>query len=277
MLLNTQVTGREATLPAPRGTDYAASLRMRFEKFSLTAEIGPVKIEEKQILPQEIRRAFNEGIKLCEGVAYVNRTGQVTRTEADVRRLDPANGQVYKQVIIDPVMDSLMAASVQLPNKQVQPGETWGQKKTVRFAIQFVQDPRVTGPGGKKDRDDDDMRATQRPNQPKGARQARGVREYRYQEEITYKYIGTRTRQGVREAVLEVTGTISPAPGVSEGSGASGRVKGYACLDLDTGTVIECEVDREFEVDSSVEGIKKRLSGVNTYKVTRGTPTAGSA
>ena len=276
-LFITQVSGREASLAPPKGTDYAAQLRMRFEKVSLTAERGPIKYKEQQVLPKEIRKAFAEGIKLCEGFAFQAKTGEVVRTQADVRRVPGGelNQRVYKEVIIDPVMDSLLEASVPLPNKQVQPGDTWKQVKSARLAVQFLADPRVAGEK-KKDDDDDDDKSAQRPGQPKGGKQIKGLREYKYQEETTYKYVGVRTRQGVKEAVLEVSGEIKPAPGASEAGGATGKLKGFACLDLDTGTVIESEVDREFEIDSSIDGTKRRLSAINTYRITRSTPSAGT-
>ncbi len=274
-LLITQVTGREATLAAPKGTDYAAQLRMRFEKVSLTAEKGPIKYKEQQVLPKEIRKAFAEGIKLCEGYAFLGKAGDVLKTQADVRRVPGGdlNQRVYKEFIIDPVMDSLLEASVGLPNKRVQPGDTWKQVKSSRLAVQFLADPRVAP--NKKD-DDDDDKMSQRPGQPKARKQIKGLREYKYQEETTYKYVGVRTRQGVKEAVVEVSGEIKPAAGASESGGATGKVKGYACLDLDTGTVIESEVDREFEIDSSIDGTKRRLSAINNYRITRSTPSAGT-
>jgi len=50
-------------------------------------------------------------------------------------------------------------------------------------------------------------------------------------------------------------------------------VKGYAYIDINTGVVIESEIESEFELDTSEKGFKKKYSAIQKYKVVRGGQT----
>ena len=65
------------------------------------------------------------------------------------------------------------------------------------------------------------------------------------------------------------TGKIKPMPGAAENS-ASGTVKGMVLIEEETGVIVDSDIKRNFEVDSSERGVKKRLSGVDEFKITRG-------
>ena len=155
-----------------------------------------------------------------------------------------------------------MAASIPLPNTKAEPNSsgratspTGCRRPSADGSELFGPEPK--GPGGRR--------------QPPKAR----TREYRYQQNMTYTYLGSRMRAGEKEAVVKIEGKIEPAPGTSAESGASGQIKGYAYIDLDTGTVLEAEIEKEMEIDTSSGGVKKRISGINKYKLTRGSAVTG--
>ena len=77
-----------------------------------------------------------------------------------------------------------------------------------------------------------------------------------------------RERNGRKEAVVQVEGKSIQAPGSKQT--VSGSVKGLAWVEIDTGVVVEATISKEFEFDTSSEGVKKHISGENEYKITRG-------
>ena len=54
------------------------------------------------------------------------------------------------------------------------------------------------------------------------------------------------------------------ATGAAAGS-ASGTVKGMVLVEEDTGMIVESDIKRQFEIDSSEKGVKKRLSGIDKF------------
>jgi len=151
---------------------------------------------------------------------------------------------------------------VTLPNDRVEPMHTWKATHLYQMSLAFAEpvqvSPEGTPPKG--------------PRTPKGANPPKGprVRTYKFNENFTYTYLGTRVRAGTKEGVVRIEGTITTAPGAKAEEGATGMFKGYVYVDLDTGMVVEAEVSKEFELDVSGDGQRKRLSGINTYKLSRG-------
>ena len=172
-------------------------------------------------------------------------------------------------------MESLQGVSVSMPNKRVEPNYSWsGGDKIVKFQIGFVVPEGMPAPEKDDDDDDKDKPDTAVPNAlqpaPKGKKPKVRIKTYNYTESITYTYLGTRTRAGMKEAVVKVAGVLKSAPGAAVGRGTTGFLKGYAYIDLDTGVLREAYLTREFEMDTTEDGQKKSISGVNRYKVVRG-------
>ena len=65
-----------------------------------------------------------------------------------------------------------------------------------------------------------------------------------------------------------IEGKVSQAPGAKET--AAGAMKGMALVDLDSGAVVECDQENEIELDTSGEGVKKKVSGISKYHLSRG-------
>jgi len=241
----------------------AFQLRLNYDKFGLRApgDDGEKEDISSKVMPKALLAELNKNIKLVQGFGYVNKVGEVYKTLTDTRAM--ANGQVNPLIAAvlksfsDQSVETLANASVQLPNGRVKPNDTWTVNKDVRLSIRYATEapPPMGGT----------------PPEPGTQQPKVGVRvnEYKYMESVTYKYVGTRVRLGQKEAVVEVRGVIKPAAGTRAGS-ATGTVKGYAAIDLDTGTLLVSELNKEFQVDSSSDGIKKVIAGVFNYKVTRG-------
>jgi predicted Zn finger-like uncharacterized protein len=255
VLFETEVEMTE-TVSRPATGEAVAALLLDYKKLALKAQVGTRTVED--IIPSELRRLLNEGIKQVQGLVQVNRRGEIFNLQSNLRGTG-GFAPIFKG-FSDESLEALAAASLPLPNERVNPGHTWTATKNARLAVLFLDPADALPPAAGK--------------QPGvgGAKQPRKgrTREYRFQEETTYTYVGSRTRAGVREAVVKVEGFIKPAPGTPADRGASGRVKGYAYVDLDTGVILEAALEKELEVDSSGDGVKRRLSGINEYKLTRG-------
>jgi hypothetical protein len=256
--VETELKAREYVLP-PTESTAVATLRLNYEKLTLRAQRG-ARVEEG-LLPKEIRDLIDQGIKATQGYGWVNRIGEIYKTNTDLRATGPY-APIFK-LFSDEALESLQAASIPMPGGRINPNHTWKSERNVRFQLLQI-DEQLFGPpaGGRPG-------ARTPPPQPR-------VREYRYKQEVTYKYIGSRLRNGTKEAVISVEGKIVTPPGVSAGSGARGAMKGFVYVDLETGVVLEADVEKEFEIDTSSQGIKKRYSGINRYKLSRGTSVAGT-
>jgi hypothetical protein len=255
-----RVKGAETVMPPQGDMTAHAILRMNYEKFDLEVRRGVEKLGE---LPKELRDLIVQAMSKTVAYSYVNRAGLVYRTQSDTRALQPPMNQLG-QAVNEDVMETLRAVSITLPNSRVEPNHTWTATHLHRLSLGFTQPNQVTTPG------DNPPKGPRPAPTPKGPAKAPKIRTYRFNENFKYTYMGTRVRAGTKEAVVRIEGTITAAPGVSADEGATGQFKGYVYVDLDTGMVVEAEVFREFEIDTSGEGERKRLSGTDTYKLSRG-------
>jgi hypothetical protein len=252
LLIETELKMNE-TVQRPGETSAVASLLLNYESLKLKAQMG-VRTQD-DILPKEFRSLLGEGIKRVQGLGHVNKNGEIYKTASNVRDVGQF-AQLFK-VFSDDALESLMATSIFLPNTKAEPNFKWTNNKSYRLMTAFSDGSELFGP---------------QPKGPAGTRQQPSVRtrEYRYQQNVTYTYLGSRMRAGVKEAVVKLEGKIVSAPGTSAESGATGLLKGHAYIDIDTGTVLEAEVEKELEIDTSAGGIKKRISGINKYRLSRG-------
>ncbi|HET6572629.1 MAG TPA: trypsin-like peptidase domain-containing protein [Fimbriiglobus sp.] len=231
-----------------------ATLLLNYDSLHLNAQLG-LKSQD-DILPKEFRNLLDMGIKKVQGAGHVNKYGEIYKTASDVRGVGQF-AQLFK-VFSDDALESLMSTSIYLPNTRVEPNFKWTNSKSHRLLAAFADGSEMFGPEPKE--------GSGRGRQAPKTR----TRSYRYQQDVTYTYLGTRMRGGVKEAVIKIEGKIVTAPGTKAENGARGLLKGHAYIDLDTGTVLEAEVEKELEIDTSAGGVKKRISGINTYKLSRG-------
>ena len=260
-LIQTEIKATE-TVEKTNDQNAAVQLRLNYETLNWKAANNKGEREDilSKIMPKNYRDALSSNLKLIQGFGYVRKDGSVYKTLSDLRSSEREFAPLFRQ-FSDNAMHALEGASVPLPNTRVSPNHTWKRELSVRFQVRYVN---VNEDAAKKG----DSPAGPGSGRPK---QAERVKEYKYSEEVTYTYLGTRTRVGQKEAVIRVEGVIKPAAGVATQGGASGSVKGYAYVDLDTGTVLESELKKEFEMDSSSDGARKVIASVSNFKITRGT------
>ncbi len=257
LMVETEMKATEHVV-TPNDKTAAHMLRLDYEKFGLKAERGPLSTDK--LLPLEVRELINKGLSQVHGYGYVNKTGEIYRTASDVRavgRLAP----LFK-VISDDALASLQGTAIPLPNTRVEPKFTWGTKTQRRLALAILEQELPGAEGGRPGG------GIPHPAQPR-------TREYKYVEDVKFTYLGSRVRTGQKEAVVQIEGKVTAAPGAKATEGASGVVKGFAYIDINTGTVLDAEVEIEFEIDTSANNIKKRLSGINKFKLTRGSAITG--
>jgi S1-C subfamily serine protease len=236
----------------PDNTDQiqAAKLRLRFESINLSAEGFGGALQE-DILGKKNQEQLNTLIKLAEAYGLLNRFGEMYKYTIGVRGInDPLFNFLVNAMTTDS-LEALQATSIPMPNGPVNPGQTWTSTKDLRLYLISGPTTLTPGAGGKVS-----------VKQPK-------PREYKYRDQVTYTYLGVRERNGRKEAVVQVEGKSIQSPGAKQT--VSGSVKGLAWVEIDTGVVVEATIKKEFELDTSGEGAKKRVSGENEYKITRGT------
>jgi S1-C subfamily serine protease len=239
--LRTTLKATETVFPPDKQQDYAARLRLTFEDIGIKAEMGTA-IEE-DIIPKQFLNMLNQYAKLAEAIGFARRDGQIFRYQVNTLSIQDPTGKALVTAFATDAMESLQVSSLPLPNRRVNAGEKWEATSNVRLSLAFAR----VGKTGKPE--------TQ-------------VKEYRYQNKLTYTYVGQRERAGKREAVILIEGKVAQAPGSRET--ATGQMKGMALVDLDGGVVVECDLDNEIELDTSGDGVKKRVSAINKYKLSRG-------
>ena len=227
-----------------------ATLGFKYQSLDIKAQQGN---QEMQSAPKNVLEILNAAVTRVQAQASVNKDGEIIAYQTDTRGVPNPTLQVYMKAFSDDVLETLKTCSIPLPNRKVNALEKWESKRTFRLFIAAGVTAEDLGgaapqPGGV-------------PRQPK-------LREVKYEQKISYTYMGIRQRLGTEEAVIRIDGVVTPAAGSREQ--ASGFIKGYANIELATGTVVLSELDSEFEVDSSSAGQKKKVSGISTYKLSRG-------
>ncbi len=236
-------------LSRPTESNTLAKALYRFDSMDLKLKRGNKEIQA----PKWVIEFINSGIKLLSATGTVSRTGEIYNLLVQTFNItDPFLKSVYLAQGQD-LVESLQESTIGLPNKKMNPGETWTAFRTQRFAFQIVE---PAGGGGVRP-------------PPMGTAPKAKPKEFAFREELTYTYLGLRERNGRKEAVVKVKGEIKPMPGAAENS-ASGTVKGMVLIEEESGVIVDSDIKRHFEVDSSERGVKKRLSGVDEFKITRG-------
>ena len=229
-------------------TSVLAKALYRFDSLDLKIKRGTSEIP----VPQDILDFINTGIKQVTATGSILRTGEIFQLQVQTFNInDPILKQIYLNRGHD-LIESLQESSILLPNKKVVAGDTWNHVRNLRLAFESIEAP-ANQPGG---------------GRPTVAPKAK-PKEFAFREELKYTYLGLRDRDGRKVAVVKVEGTVGPMGGAPPGS-ATGTVKGLVLIEDETGVIVDSEIRRQFEVDSSEKGVKKRLSGVDEFNITRG-------
>lgn len=226
----------------------AARVNMAFEGIEIKVEALGGAVEE-DILPKSVQAELNTLVKQIGAQGFIDKFGEMYRVNINALSVPDPKLQGLMIRLTSNGGEALQATSIPLPNKILIPGETWTSSKDSRLYSVAAPSP-TAGPN------------------PMGGPPKLKIRELKYKDLTTYTYIGQRDRAGKKEAVVLIEGKSVQAAGAKEA--VSGSIKGTAWIEIDTGIVVEAEIHKEFDIDSSSDGLKKHVSGVFDYKVTRG-------
>jgi S1-C subfamily serine protease len=237
----------------------AARIRMTYDDIEFKLQRGLDALVEVNPIPPQIMLILKRSLNQIESYGFMDRTGEVYKFTANTAGISDPLARSFAPAISDEVHGVLGLTSVPMPNRTVKPNETW---KLVRTHFESIPDyytvvQPTTVPGG-------------RGGQPAQAKTKDKV--VSYVQDITYTYLGVRTRAGKKEAVVRIAGKATPAAGRPADT-VTGEIKGSAYIDLNSGTVLYADIESEVEVDSSERGFKKKLSFLEKYKITRGGQT----
>jgi S1-C subfamily serine protease len=247
---------------AANDTQSAARLRLKYNDCDLKADGNN---RESLVIPPRFMKQMKDGIGQLEAFAFVNSSGEIYKTQTNALGVTDPIVRQLGPFLSEETLESLKVCSIPMPGGEKQPNENWKISRQIKYFLSFVEPSRNRSGG-----------SPQRPgegDEPRpGAGNAQGNvvarREYVYQSEVKFTYQGIRSRGGRSEAVIKIEGKVTPAAGKPKDS-ANGFTKGYAFVDIATGVVIDADIDNEFELDTSIQGLKKRLYSMNNFKLTR--------
>ena len=219
-------------LVKPSDSADAAKAEFRFDSLATALKRGT----KDNPVPRNVTEFLKPGFEPIAATGTILQSGALrqllVRAEGDT---DPQLKRLALHRGRD-LLEALECSSVALPNKEMRPGETWAATRALRFGFD-----------------------------PADAAQ---TKEFACREDLRYTYLGLRERGGRREAVVLVEGTIAPPPGAS--IVAAGTVRGLVYFESETGVIVESEIRRQFEIDSSEKGPRKQLTGSVEFKLVRG-------
>jgi S1-C subfamily serine protease len=247
-LRNWTYTLNEQVLKAPDAQS-VAGLQYGFKSWEFKVIEGDDSVE----IPKDLRRPLEAELQNTTLTAKINRLGALTQTSfrPNGAQLNPMIPQEVLVGLGTQAFDALSRGSIPLPGKSMTAGESWPGSADITIKVRVEGKPAPKGPKG--------------PNPTPPA--TPGFKEYKARE-VKYTYLGLRDHGGKKEIVVQIEGTVQPAKGTPPNS-ASGSVKGFARIDEATGVITESEIKHEFEIDSSEKGVKKRISGIEDYKLSR--------
>jgi len=219
-------------LAMPTDPADAARVEFRFDSLATALKRGT----KNNPAPRNVTEFLKPGFEPITASGIVSKSGVVrqmtVRAEGDT---DPLLTRLALHRGRD-LLEALEAGSVALPNKEMRPGETWAATRPLRFGFDTADTAQT--------------------------------KEFACREDLRYTYLGLREGGGRREAVVLVEGGIAPSVGAF--NGAVGTVRGFVYLESETGVIVESEIRRQFEIDSSVKGPRKQLTGSIEFKLVRG-------
>ncbi len=190
-------------------------------------------------------RVAREALALWQGSTPVSRDGKAaggnSGAQTYARGVGPAEMQLANRLggqLSTAPPESLL----RLPGKRVNAGDTWEDSNLHR--IRWHPDMLLAEDGKRK----------------------AVVGEV--SEDMTYTYLGQRTRAGRTEWVVRMEGVLRPLDGTDR-TAICGVLEGEATLDAATGMVLSATVRRGFVLEAEVRGAKVKVGGKEVTMVTR--------
>ena len=182
-----------------------------------------LRVDGKEIpLPKEDVEALKHIVQI-RVAAKINAQGEFVSYRPDFKKV-PADVREDVSSFALGVLKSFDAARAPLPTEEVAFGKPW--KGTRELMIGSVG-PAQTGVA-----------------------------------ELTYNYMGTRTRRGKGEALINLAGRVRGEKG--EGDNLGGKMKGDAAFDLETGQVVFANTSMDIDFDLGEGRTKRKASGTHT-------------
>jgi S1-C subfamily serine protease len=215
--------------PDPQGN---ARITLQYARFRMSLSKDGVPLEKNDRLD-----ALMKSVPSVVGVLQVDAQGNITKNITDLSRV-PAKPPIARELASDmheQIQHSLEAVAVPLPNRSVQPGDTWKAFRTLP-----IDD--VDGAGKFES----------------GAM------------DMTYEYRGKRVRQGREEAIINIKGVLKGPPGQETNMG--GWAIGSASVDIATGQVISATTKVTLDMTSKTRLGTFKQTGTFNMKLDRPVP-----
>jgi V8-like Glu-specific endopeptidase len=190
-----------------------------------------VTFDKKSVGDTKDDTELKKELQLVAPTLQVGPDGNLVGSSADLKRL-PKTAQKKWQVINERLVQSLEAAMLPLPGKEVATGKPWKGTRTL--------------PVG-----------TIGPPQP-------------VQADITYTYLGVRVVGGREYGVIDFTGDVRGEK--SKLLHVGGRVKGESSIDLATGQVTRSSITVDLDLSMLIDGHTECASGTLDIRLERTLP-----
>lgn len=208
-----------------------ASVHLQYQAYNVK-----ISVDNQAVPDPDEERAARQAIKSLAANLRIDKQGNLIGNEVDWNRIVPGT-QAGLARVHENFERALVTMAVPLPNKRVEPGETWGAERTLYLPSR-----------------------------------SRAVTA-RY--DVTCTYLGTRQRAGREEAVLRVQGEFRAAPG--QAGRGTGRSEGVVGVDLSTGQVSQAEMVLLFDVEMNPSSRLPPSRGKLTLRLRRDLPPANAA
>ncbi|HLJ96482.1 MAG TPA: trypsin-like peptidase domain-containing protein [Gemmataceae bacterium] len=188
-----------------------ASVRLQYRAYNVefsedSQDLHNPGVERAKQTLEQARHA----IKQLAANLRIDKQGNLVGNEVDLSRVPPELQPILANVHED-LGRALLSTAVPLPNKQVEPGESWKTERNVPI-------PSLG-------------------------------RSLAARLDLTCTYLGIRKRAGHEEAVLHIEGPFR-APANPAGRG-TGRADGTACVDVANGQVTQADMVLVFDVETN--------------------------
>jgi len=214
----------EETQPDPVGG--GARVVLQYERFRMDLTEDGERVERSERIANLVKH-----VPSVVGVLYVDAQGNLTKNDANLTRVPPAAREAAGDMH-ERIQHSLDALAVPLPNRLVQPGETWRAWRTL-------------------------------PIDTAGKFESGAM-------EMTYEYRGKRLRGGREEAVIGLKGVLR-GPRGQEGR-LGGWADGIALVDLATGQVTVAKTAVTVDMNAKTRFGPVKVTGSLDVKLTRAVP-----
>jgi S1-C subfamily serine protease len=181
------------------------------------------------LVPSRTLELAKPSVAKMLGMLKVDRKGNVVMSKAEPAKV-PDDHKGVLVGLAERVQRPAEILAIPLPNARVAPDQTWSANR-----------PLVLDVGGKDD--------------PAFL-------------ELKYTYVGLRARDKGQEAVIQITGTVKPKPGVK--SPVSGQCTGSAAIDPASGVVLSANLVIEAEMEMILGSAATKINATLDVKLKRG-------